>query len=172
MSNFTKITPKEVGGNPIVLFDEGWALLTGGNKDDFNPMTISWGTMGELWGQPVCTVFVRPARHTYKYTEANDRFTVSFFEKGQHRAELGVLGSKSGRDIDKMHDSGLTPIEIDGLMAFDEAHTVLVLEKIYVQQFGGKLIDPEIRKKAYGDATDDELHVQYICKIVSAYTKK
>ena len=29
-------------------FDKKWALLTAGNKDSFNTMTISWGGLGKL----------------------------------------------------------------------------------------------------------------------------
>ena len=44
-----------------------WALLSAGNKDAFNTMTISWGEMGTLWNKPVMTCFVRPQRYTKEF---------------------------------------------------------------------------------------------------------
>ena len=37
----------------LKLFDEKWALVTAGDLDDFNAMTISWGGMGTLWNKPL-----------------------------------------------------------------------------------------------------------------------
>ena len=35
------------------LFDRDWALLTAGTiEEGFNAMTISWGQLGSLWGNP------------------------------------------------------------------------------------------------------------------------
>ena len=33
----------------LSVFDKKWALLTAGDKDKFNTMTISWGGLGTLW---------------------------------------------------------------------------------------------------------------------------
>ena len=41
MSNFKAVDPKEIAGNAISLFDDGWALLTAGTADKYNTMTIS-----------------------------------------------------------------------------------------------------------------------------------
>ncbi len=34
----------------LTVFDKKWALLTAGNKESFNTMTVSWGGMGTIWG--------------------------------------------------------------------------------------------------------------------------
>ncbi len=39
-------------------FDKKWALLTAGDKDKFNTMTISWGGLGTLWGKPVAVTYM------------------------------------------------------------------------------------------------------------------
>ncbi len=41
-------------------FDKKWALLTAGSENDFNTMTISWGSLGTLWNKSVATVYVSP----------------------------------------------------------------------------------------------------------------
>ena len=42
--------------------------------------------------------------------DANDFFTVSFYPE-EFKQILGVLGSKSGRDMNKMKGLGLTPVQ-------------------------------------------------------------
>ena len=49
------------------VFDKKWALLTAGDKESFNTMTVSWGGMGTLWGKPVVTVYVKLCRYTYGF---------------------------------------------------------------------------------------------------------
>ncbi len=93
------------------VFDKKWALVTAGSLDDYNTMTIGWGGLGTLWSLPVATVYVKPVRYTYSYLEKNDFFTVSFFS-GRFRGDLAILGSKSGRDCDKVALTKLTPVEI------------------------------------------------------------
>ena len=86
---------------PYCDFHEDWALVAAGNMDDHNAMTVSWGGIGCLWNKPVATVYIRPNRHTYGYFEKNEYFTVSFYP-GEYKKALGYLGTKSGRDEDKI----------------------------------------------------------------------
>ena len=67
------------------LFNNKWALLTAGNKENFNMMTISWGGLGTIWNKPVATVYVRQSRHTHKFVDENEYFTISFFRKNTRR---------------------------------------------------------------------------------------
>mgnify|MGYP005612714143 CR=1 FL=1 len=63
------------------IFDKEWALVTAGNLDNYNTMTISWGGLGTLWNRPVATVYVKPIRHTHDFLDTNEYFTVSFFDE-------------------------------------------------------------------------------------------
>ena len=83
-------------------FDKKWALLTAGEIENFNSMTISWGGMGTLWGKPVVTVYERKSRYTHEFIDSSNYFAISFF-KEEYKKNLSEIGSKSGRDIDKMH---------------------------------------------------------------------
>ena len=85
----------------LSVFDKKWALLTAEDKEKFNTMTVSWGGLGTLWNKPVATVYVRTSRYTHDFMDSNDYFTVSFYPE-EFKKQLGVLGSKSGRDMDKM----------------------------------------------------------------------
>ena len=43
--------------NPFDKFNHDWALVTAGNKDYFNSMTISWGSMGR-YGIKVLLLYI------------------------------------------------------------------------------------------------------------------
>ena len=48
---------------PLYSIDQEWAVLTAGEKEKFNAMTISWGGLGTIWNKPVVTVYVKPIRY-------------------------------------------------------------------------------------------------------------
>lgn len=111
-------------------FDTKWALLSAGKKDSHNTMTISWGGMGTLWSKPVVTVYVKPCRYTYKFMNDNDFFTVSFYPEDRKEA-LMLMGSKSGRDIDK--DAEHMPEDVVKMhYSVEEPHRLFIGEVLEV----------------------------------------
>ena len=143
-------------------FDKQWALLTAGTKDDFNTMTVSWGGLGTIWGKPVATVYVRTSRYTHEYMDKGEYFTVSFFPE-EYKKTLGVLGSKSGRDMDKMHDSGLTAKACRETVTFEEAKVTMLCKKLFMQRLEPSNMKPEIEEQFYGN---DAPHDMYIGEVV------
>lgn len=173
MSNFEKVPVGQLPGNIFSLFDEGWALISAGTPEKWNTMTISWGSCGWLWYKPVCTAYVRESRYTTQFTEENDCFSVAFFDKGEYRAQLRELGSKSGRDMDKMHGSGLTPEWVDGVPAFAEARIVLVCKKMYADWIKPEnFLDKQAQEKSYGQSGCDDMHRVYVAEVTGAYVRK
>ncbi|HEY3322491.1 MAG TPA: flavin reductase [Planctomycetota bacterium] len=116
------------------LFDKEWLLLTAGKlkSKQFNTMTVSWGFLGVLWSKPVAVAFVRPQRYTYKFMEESPDFTLSAFPSQYHDA-LTLLGTKSGRNGDKVAESGLTTVASAQVVSpcFAEAKLVIECRKIY-----------------------------------------
>jgi len=92
------------------LWAEQWFLLSAGDfiKRDFNAMTVSWGSLGEIWHKPLAQIFVRPTRFTFQFIENTDGFTLTFYEE-KYRDALNLCGTKSGRDCDKVAEASLTP---------------------------------------------------------------
>lgn len=127
---FKEIDIEDLQLNPFTKIGKEWALLTAGDETASNTMTVSWGGMGVIWGQDVVTVYVRPQRYTKEFIDAADRFTLSFYAP-EHKKALGVLGSKSGRDGDKVAEVGFTPFHVDGTTAYEQADLVLVCRKLY-----------------------------------------
>ena len=166
---FRKIDISEPPLNPFDKIDKQWMLLTGGDKDSFNTMTASWGQLGVLWNKNVLTCYIRPNRYTYDFVEKGECFTASFYGE-EYRSALSFCGSHSGRDCDKAKETGLTPAEVDGCMAFEEAELVLVCRKLYSYdlQESGFLTDDGIPGKFFGT---DPYHRAYISEIVGEYVK-
>lgn len=119
---------------PAFRIWNGWLLLTAGDypSGHFNMMTVSWGFMGIIWNRPIIQAVVRPTRHTYGFMEKAGDFTLSAFPQ-KYQPTLAMLGSKSGRDIDKVKESGLTPLpgRKTKSPAFDEAELIIECRQVY-----------------------------------------
>lgn len=149
----------------LSVFDKKWALLTAGDSDKFNTMTISWGGLGTIWGKPVATVYVRTSRYTHDFMDANDFFTVSFYPE-EFKQILGVLGSKSGRDMDKMKGSGLTPVQTGESMSFKEAEITLICRKLFRQQLDVESIPEDVAKAMYEGQAPHDMYIGEIVEII------
>lgn len=160
-----EISIRELDCNFVKMLSEDWALLTAGKVDNFNTMTVSWGGIGELWNKDVAFLFVRPQRYTYQFIENNDYFTLSFFG-GEYKKELGICGSKSGRDIDKMEATGFTPISIDNSTGFKEAKITVYMKKLAYQDMKPDgFIDNSIMNN-YANNDFHRIYVGEILKVV------
>lgn len=113
-------------------------------------------------GIPVATVYVRRSRYTHEFLDKEDYFTVSFYQDSCKKV-LGVLGSKSGRNMDKIHDSGLTPKTVGESVSFEEAEVTFVCRKLFVQELGMENIPGDIREAFYADG---DVHDMYIGEVV------
>ncbi len=161
-----KVIPlNELDKNVFSLYKDDWALLSAGNNESFNTMTVSWGGFGFLWNKPVVYSYVRPTRFTYEFTEKHDYFTLTFLKDG-YREDLAYLGKASGRDENKIAKTKLSPIFIDGIPTFSQAKYVLVCKKAYISDIKLENFVDDSTKKIY---TDDNLHRQYIGVIEKVY---
>ena len=142
-----------------------WALLTAGNKKKFNSMTISWGSFGVLWFKNVVTVYVRPERYTLEFLQKQDYFTVSFYDK-KYKKDLQILGTKSGRDTNKMQEISLTPKFLDTGITFNEASQTFVCKKLYVGQFDLNNMDKQTKKQNYPTPQGHYVFIGEIEKVV------
>jgi flavin reductase (DIM6/NTAB) family NADH-FMN oxidoreductase RutF len=124
--------PEDIHESVFKLLNDDWMLITAGTMDKHNEMTASWGSFGIMWGRPICNVVIRPQRYTFEFMERYPCFTLSFFDE-RYRAVLELCGSKSGREIDKTKQAGLTPVagSLPDTVYFEEARMILECRKIY-----------------------------------------
>lgn len=160
---FTEVDLLSIEANAFRLIGNDWMLLTAGALDSSNTMTASWGGLGLLWDRKVCYCFIRPTRFTYEFFEKTGAFTASFFEE-DYRGVLEYCGSHSGKDVDKIAKTGLTPIRgfLDTVY-FQEARLVFICKKIYFQDLIPEhFLDREIHK----NYPQKDYHRMYIGEIV------
>lgn len=162
-----KIELSTLSFNPFLKIRDQWALLAAGREGSFNMMTVSWGSFGQLWSKEVTTVYVRQSRYTMQFMDKNSHYALIFLKDGNKDA-LGVLGSKSGRDIDKMAGAGLTPVFTpEGVPTFEEAELTLVCRKLYKDDMPKEnFLDPAVYDKCYADGN---IHSMFVGEIVAAY---
>lgn len=147
---FKKITPFDVQANVFKLIDRDWMLITSGSPDDFNTMTASWGHLGIIWNLPIAICYIRPQRYTYEFTNRFPDYTLSFFSE-EFREILQFCGSRSGRDHDKVKETGLFPRETEsGNVYYEQASLVFECRKIYQDDLVlENFVRPEIAERHY-----------------------
>ncbi len=127
-----EVSPKDFLTRPFDIWLNRWFLLSCGDENNFNVMTVAWGSFGGVWNKPFVQIFVRPTRHTFGFCNDFPHFTLSSFSE-KYKKDLSVLGSKSGRDGDKI---SLTELNVEKSKkvkapSFKEADIVLECKKIY-----------------------------------------
>ena len=158
------VTPYDLA-NACRMIGKEWMLVCAGD----NAMTASWGGMGVLWNKPVAFVFIRPQRHTYTMTEANNRMALAFFGE-DHREELRYFGTKSGRDGDKFAATGITRgyHPVNGVLYPEQARTVLFCRKLYMDDLKkGGFLDTAL----LSNYPEDDFHRMYVCEVEEVWVK-
>ncbi|MCI8400253.1 MAG: flavin reductase family protein [Oscillibacter sp.] len=169
------VDPREISTRLLSLTGNGFgALLTAGTAEHCNTMTIGWYQMGVLWNTLVCTAYVRPERYTYGFMEEHSYFTISaFLHSPEASKTLGLCGSRSGRDTDKITDCGLTVCTgAGGAPYFQEAELVLVCKKLYAQDLDPAAVCDAGKERIlpfYG--AHGNWHRAYTGEVVEAYSK-
>ncbi len=168
MNSFKEISTKDLNLNPFLKIGKEWMLITAGNEDSFNTMTASWGGLGVLWNKDVAFTFIRPSRYTYEFTEKEELFSLCFFPE-EYKDALTLCGRKSGRDCDKVSESGLTPTFVDGVPCFEQASLVIICRKLYSQPMDKQFVTAQGVTSHYGE--NEPYHTFYVGEILKAYTK-
>lgn len=165
---FTKSSVSAIDGNVFEMIGSKWMLITASDKNGINTMTASWGGLGVLWGKNVATCYIRPSRYTKGFVDNSDFFTLSFYGE-EYRDKLALCGSKSGRDIDKVAETGFTPAYTDsGAAYFEQAELVLVCRKLYTDTMKPKrFLAPELEENYSGK----DYHEMYIGEITEVLVR-
>ncbi|MBN1778007.1 MAG: flavin reductase [Clostridiales bacterium] len=150
---------------PFEAIGEKWTLITAEKDGKINTMTASWVGIGVLWNRNVVTVYIRPQRYTREFVDAGEYFTVTLFDG--YRKELSILGSKSGRDGDKIAEVGFHAETVGGQPTFREGKTAIVCKKLY----RGRIMPEDFIDKRLIDFSypNKDFHYLYIAEVVGIY---
>ena len=146
-------------------------LLTTKSGEELNTMTIGWGMVGNKWGKPIFIAYVRDTRHTKKLMDENGEFTVNIPVGEGDKKILGFCGAKSGRDVNKFEELGLTveePLKIS-VPGIKELPLTLECKVLYKQKQDKEAVPEDIKQRYYGEVNVDNYHTAYYGEIVSAY---
>lgn len=148
-------------------------LLTTKADGQVNTMTIGWGQIGVIWSKPVFTVLVRESRHTKGLLDKSGEFTVNIPLAQADKEIIGVCGTKSGRDMDKIKELGLTLADSETVSVPGIRELPLTVEcrVIYKQEQDPAAIDPVCYNQFYAAGTHNEgdHHTVYYGQITGAY---
>ena len=141
-------------------------------------MTIGWGNLGIVWGKSTFIAFVRENRFTKSQIDKNGEFTVNIPHGDFDKKILSFCGTKSGRDVDKIKELGLTletpsVISVPGIKEFP---LTLECRVMYQQKHDEKAIGEEIKRRFYPQDVNSsfhggnkDFHTAYYGEIISAY---
>ena len=149
----------------ISLFKD-WGVTVVEDEGKVNPMTIGWGSIGVLWRKPCFTAYIHKQRYSKKLFDKANTFSVCFFDTEKYKRELSYYGSKSGRDEDKILNSGLTVEKCEGVSYIKEADLVIVCRKMGQSDFDINNIYEESIKKWYDESGVHTLYYGEIIKVL------
>ncbi len=144
-----------------------------------NSMTISWGSVGIEWMRPIFVTYVRTGRYTHELLEKNGEFTVNIALPGSKVNKIkGYVGTKSGRDEDKLAALGLNLVDGEqvNVPAIAELPMTLECKVVYKQDQDLSKMPAEFVEKFYPQDVDSsyhsankDTHTMYFGEIVNAY---
>ena len=149
-------------------------LLTTKADGQVNTMTIGWGTMGIEWGRPIFVAYVRGSRYTHEMIEKSGEFTVNTPIGAYDSKILGVCGTKSGRDMDKIRelDLHLEEPETISVPGIRELPITLECKVIYRQDQDPAAVNEENTARYYPrneQFPQGDYHTAYYGQILAAY---
>lgn len=154
-------------------------ILMTTKKDDFvNSMVIGWGHIGIEWGKPIFVAYVRESRYTKELVENHGEFTVNVPMGDFDSNIICICGTKSGRDLDKIKELGLTLVDSDhvSVPGIKEFPLTLECKVIYKQKQDLTAVPEDVLARYYPqipgadfDGQDRDYHYAYYGEIVGAY---
>ncbi len=171
-----EINPLDYATHVLTAVKSG-VLITAASGDKINPMTISWGTLGIEWGEPIFITFVREGRFTRELLDETMCFTVNVPLGDAHKDITRFCGMHSGRSFDKIKETGLHPVPADCVAApaLREFPLTLECEVVHRQLQDKTALRPDHQHHYPQDVPstaplgNKDYHIAYYGKIVKAY---
>jgi len=161
---FKQISPEKITDNVFTLVGKVFPIVTVGKEDNYNSMTASGGGMVMLFRKP-CTMLIFPTnRYTLELIEKEQTYTLSYFPD-EYKKQVLFLGSKSGRDSDKMKEVELTSVLLpSGNMSFKEARLIIEckLTQITTPNFPNDFYSQEAKDYLSEPYKDPNEHRKYV----------
>lgn len=144
----------------------GVLLVSTDRQERPNVMTIGWVLLGRSYHRkPIAEVAVRPATYTFKLLDEVDEFVIAV-PPPELKEAVDFCGEKSGKDMDKFMETGLTPIQSVHVKPPSIKECIIniecvIYEKIRPPHF---ILTPEHRKSPLS-----EQHTIYFAEVLGVY---
>lgn len=147
------------GGNmlnptPVVMVSCGSTL------DEYNIITIAWtGTVNS--DPPMCSVSIRPERHSYGIIKQSGEFVINLVDK-KLTPYADWCGVRSGKKYNKFVETGLTPVKASKVRApmIEEAPVNLECKVTQIVPLGShdmflaEVVAVHVNEKLFSPKTD------------------
>lgn len=155
--------------NPFVKIGKEWMLVTATDGQKINTMTASWGGLGVLWNKNIAFIVLRPQRYTKEFVDSSNEFSLSFFDE-KYKKTLSYFGKISGRNEDKIANSGFNINYVNNIPTFKEASLIITCKSLYKQNLTPDcFIDDSIDKLNY---PNKDYHTLYFAEITGIFEKE
>ena len=155
--------------NPFVKIGKEWMLVTATDGQKINTMTASWGGLGVLWNKNIAFIVLRPQRYTKEFVDSSNEFSLSFFDE-KYKKTLSYFGKVSGRNEDKIANSGFNINYVNNIPTFKEASLIITCKSLYKQNLTPDcFIDDSIDKLNY---PNKDYHTLYFAEITGIFEKE
>jgi len=152
---------KSIGTRTIAYPTPVFVIGTYDKEGKPNAMTVSWG--GISCSSPPCiSISIKEAAYTYKNITEKKAFTVNVPSE-KYVKEVDYLGIASGKNEDKLHKTGLTPVKSELVDAPYIEEFPLILECKLINttklglhtQFTGEILDIKVDTKLFNNGRPD-----------------
>ena len=145
-----------------------------------NTMTIGWGNIGYTWSKPTFIAFIRRSRFTADLLLKSSDFTINVPLDDSKKEILTYLGTKSGRDEDKIKVMNLTLVPSENITSpgIKEFPLTLECKVLYIDKIDISKLPKEIKDRYYPLEEDkrkilnNEPHYVIYGEIVDSYIIK
>jgi len=146
-------------------------LLTTKSGDAVNTMTVGWGSIGIEWGLPVFTAYVRDSRYTRQMLDETGEFTVNIPLAAPDKKVIALCGTKSGREVDKISELGLTlekpvAVSVPGIREFP---LTLECRLMFRSVQDERKLPENVQQRYYSAINAGDYHIAYYGEILKAY---
>ena len=131
-----------------------------------NIITLGWGLIGPSYhGHPVFAIAITPQRYSWGLLEEVPEFVIAVPDDSLREA-VHLCGTRSGRDIDKWKEAGLTPVPSLSVRPPSIQECPINIEcRVYTRVVPPHfLLTPAPRK-----APADRQHTIYFAEVLGAY---
>jgi flavin reductase (DIM6/NTAB) family NADH-FMN oxidoreductase RutF len=167
-----KVDVIEYSPQILKAMGKGGVFLNSKLEGKINTMTVGWGSVSRYWMEPVIIAPIRLSRFSHHMVADSGVFTISVPLNGELRRELGICGTKSGRDVDKFEECGFTAIdgrEVD-CPIIGEASLHIECKVVAKSLLDASMMNGEIVDKMYGGNYENgDYHTLFFGKVVDCY---